>query len=76
MEQRKITFEDAGQDFLWWIINKNNHVIDCGPFQKHIWVGTYVDEESIMLEVRPNVIFKGENISRQMNYVITAIEAL
>lgn len=39
---RKIHFEDNGQDFLWWTLNKEGLVVDCGPFQKSIWEGCKV----------------------------------
>lgn len=33
----KITFEDHGQDFLTWTIDKRGIIIDCQPFQFSIW---------------------------------------
>lgn len=39
---KRIYFKDNGQDFLWWEINPNGLVTDCGPFQASVWVGTKV----------------------------------
>ncbi len=33
----KITFEDHGQDFLEWTIDKNGQILTCAPFQGSIW---------------------------------------
>lgn len=40
-------FEDKGQDFLWWEIDKNGLVVDCGPSQSWVWVGSTVDVSRI-----------------------------
>jgi len=40
---KRIHFEDNGQDFTWWDITKKGEVVNCGPFQKDIWVGCWVD---------------------------------
>lgn len=34
-----IEFEDNGQDFLRWTVDRNGVVIGSWPFQKRIWVG-------------------------------------
>jgi len=39
---RQIEFEDHGQDFLTWTINRLGRVVDCQPFQASVWVGGYV----------------------------------
>lgn len=38
-----IEFEDKGQDFLFWELDRNGYVINSEPFQKEIWEGTWVD---------------------------------
>lgn len=38
---RTLKFEDHGQDFLEWDIDRNGVVIDCRPFQS-VWIGTKV----------------------------------
>jgi len=51
-KHRKLHFEDQGQDFLWWEINDQDEVVDCGPFQASVWVGCQliIDNESGLLE--------------------------
>lgn len=39
---RQIEFEDHGQDFLTWRIDRLGRVVDCQPFQASVWVGGYV----------------------------------
>lgn len=36
-----IEFEDEGQDFLVWRIDKDGHVLDSQPFQRGIWGGKF-----------------------------------
>lgn len=42
----RVYFEEKGQDFDWWDIEKMGptmgKVIDCGPFQASVWVGYFV----------------------------------
>lgn len=40
---KKIIFEDDGQDFLEWYIDKYGEVLHCAPFQAQLWNGTMVD---------------------------------
>lgn len=44
---RRIYFEDDGQDFLWWDLDDENNVVDCGPFQAWLWVGSWCVDSSI-----------------------------
>lgn len=37
-----ITFDDQGQDFLEWDLDRKGHVIACRPSQAWLWVGTRV----------------------------------
>ncbi len=39
---KRVYFEDHGQDFLWWDVNEDGLVVDCGPFQASIWSGSLV----------------------------------
>lgn len=34
-----VNFKDEGQDFLEWILNNDNVIVDCQPFQSRVWVG-------------------------------------
>jgi hypothetical protein len=70
---KKIHFEDCGQDFLWWIIDDEGNVVDCGPFQASVWVGStvYMDE----LEVGEPPMFNSRFGDDQLlNYSVTKIE--
>jgi hypothetical protein len=72
----RIYFEDHGQDFLWWDINQDGDVVDCGPFQASVWVGCEIfdDSESGLLEGdRPCFINKKGELM-QLNYAIEKIE--
>ena len=33
----KITFEDHGQDFLEWTVDKDGNLLACTPFQYAVW---------------------------------------
>ncbi|MCF8218681.1 MAG: hypothetical protein K9J21_06835 [Bacteroidales bacterium] len=42
----KIELEDKGQDFLYFIIEKDK-IIEAGPFQNGLWKGSYVPEKML-----------------------------
>lgn len=44
----KITFEDNGQDFLWWAVDGEGNVVDCGPFQASVWVGSVIIDHELL----------------------------
>lgn len=37
-ETTKLELEDRGQDFLWFIVDKEK-IVDAGPFQGWFWIG-------------------------------------
>jgi hypothetical protein len=37
-----IEFEDKGQDFLYFQLDKNGFVVKATPFQNEIWKGAYI----------------------------------
>jgi hypothetical protein len=45
---KRIHFEDNGQDFLRWLITDEGMVVDCQPFQAHVWTGTKVLNHQII----------------------------
>lgn len=47
----KIRFEDQGQDFLWWVVNDYGRVVNCGPFQASVWIGSIVPDADLL---KPN----------------------
>lgn len=61
---QKIYFEDRGQDFLVWTLDKEGFVINSEPFQKSIWEGTQVILGSIKIGYRPKLVFK-EDLARK-----------
>jgi hypothetical protein len=42
----RVYFEDKGQDFLWWDLDHEKKVVDCGPFQASVWEGCIVIDDS------------------------------
>lgn len=74
---RKIHFEDNGQDFLWWTLDVEGNVIDCGPFQYSIWVGSHVFWND---KIKPGtyLYFRNKNSSNvlQLKHMVIAIENL
>lgn len=40
--KRKIRIEDKGQDFLWFVVDEDDKIVDAGPFQTAFWSGNYV----------------------------------
>lgn len=44
-----LEFEDRGQDFTRWSLDKENMVIDAQPFQSWVWNGCRVLNRSFRL---------------------------
>ncbi|PKQ69360.1 hypothetical protein BZG01_00030 [Labilibaculum manganireducens] len=70
----KVTFEDKGQDFLWWKITDQGAVVDCGPFQKDIWCGSFVYLETVQVGFCIEFIGKNGNGLLTLNYKTEKIE--
>lgn len=71
---KKLYFEDKGQDFLWWVVDENGVVTDCGPFQASLWVGnTVIAPELLLVGDQPEFISKQGN-ALLLNYKIEKIE--
>lgn len=69
----RIYFEDHGQDFLWWDIDSLGAVVDCGPFQASVWVGSCLDLPIPEVGERPYFETKyGDYL--ELNYAIEKIE--
>lgn len=47
-ELRTIRFEDNGQDFLEWDIDRAGKVIGCRPFQSATWCGCVVTNHGVI----------------------------
>lgn len=75
----KITFEDYGQDFLIWFLDKDGYVLDSQPLQRNIWAGKSTSPFFIQVgDLLP--IFmedkKGKDCFSYVNYPIKDIETL
>lgn len=68
----RIYFEDHGQDFLWWDLNEKKEVVDCGPFQASVWVGSKVTSD-LEQGTQIDFISKFDDILK-LNYPIQTIE--
>lgn len=44
---RTIEFQDHGQDFLEWDLDKNGKVVECRPFQGWMWEDRVVLNERL-----------------------------
>lgn len=72
--KKKITFEDHGQDFLWFIIDGKT-VLDCGPYQALVWKGKRIINPS--LKVGEKIILdRGDDDWMTVSYPIEKIEIL
>lgn len=73
-----IEFEDCGQDFLRWTLRMDDsgcyRVIDCHPYQRHVWAGIIVHNAENLV----NGITDKANVSRssrpsvEINYRVIA----
>ena len=69
-----MTFEDHGQDFLTWTLDKNGKVIDCNA-QCWCWVGGHVtDHRSLIPGVHPLYQSKGDGAVRPVNYPLEKVQ--
>lgn len=73
----KITFEDEGQDFLEWFIDKDGYVLDSKPFQRNIWAGKSTSPDFVQVgDLLP--IFmeerEGQDCFSHINYPIKEIK--
>jgi len=77
MTVQRVTFEDRGQDFLWWEIDQaNGRIVGCGPFQADVWATgrCYVDVGTIGVGRRPTFFGPAtEPEGRTLNYEIVTI---
>lgn len=74
----RITLQDHGQDFTWWILEERNDgysyaVVDCGPFQAWFWTKFFVAKHSVKVGQCP-LVTRDEKDATHLKYAITAIE--
>lgn len=83
----KIYFEDKGQDFLEWTLDKKGFVTKCEPFQDRIWKGTKVILVSVKIGMRPQIVLEKDinfptnspekkylEVARELNYKIIKVK--
>jgi len=68
-----IYFEDHGQDFLEWHINKDGYVLDSKPFQRKIWAGRFAIPQSAKIGEKLAIWLDGES---WVNYPIKNIKII
>ncbi len=56
-----IYFEDHGQDFLEWHINKEGYVLDSKPLQRNIWAGKFTIPETAEIGGKLAIWLDGES---------------
>jgi len=61
----EVKFHDQHQDFLWWKLDAQGNVVDCGPFQYDIWTRGRVTNFT-ELRVGGQVVFESETVGREM----------
>ena len=77
MTIQRITFEDRGQDFLWWEVDDaTGRILGCGPYQAHLWASgkCSVDMDTVRIGQKPT--FHGpatEPEGRTLNYAIATL---
>ncbi len=73
----KITFEDEGQDFLEWFIDKDGYVLDSQPFQRSIWAGKHTVPDFVQVGNLLPIFMeerKGKDCFSYVNYPIKKIK--
>ncbi len=70
MNFREIHFEDNGQDFLFWVLNENNVVVDSQPFMGRHWRGVRVND----IEIGKPLKFTRDEETYELNYKTTDIK--
>lgn len=77
MTIQHITFEDRGQDFLWWEIDDTTgRIVGCGPLQADAWASGKISVDMASVHVGQRPTFYGpatEPDGRTLKYEITAI---
>ena len=68
---RRINLQDRGQDFLWWDIDAEGGVIDCGPYQGWLWIGTRVHNDEIKRGTRLEITTKSGD-ETTLNYLVAS----
>jgi hypothetical protein len=60
----RIEFKDEGQDFLVWIVDMNDTVMGCIPFQGSVWNGCKVlNMSEVKVGSHVKIDFKGKPLT-------------
>lgn len=77
MTVQRLTFEDKGQDFLWWEVDdQTGRILGCGPRQADLWASGKCSVDMNTVAVGECPIFHGpatEPGGRFLKYRIAAI---
>ncbi len=68
-----ITFEDHGQDFLTWTLDKHGKVIDSNA-QAWAWVGGHVTDYRTLMPGVPPLYCAKDGVTRRLNYPLTSVK--
>lgn len=74
-----IEFEDEGQDFLTWYLDKDGCVLDSKPCQRNIWVGKSTVPDFVQVgDLLPIFMVEREGKDKfsHVNYPIKKIEEI
>ena len=77
MTVQRLTFEDKGQDFLWWEVDdQTGRIVGCGPFQADLWASgrCSVDMNTVVIGEAP--IFHGPATEPGGRYLKSRIETI
>lgn len=61
----EVKFDDQFQDFLWWKLDAQGNVVDCGPFQYDTWTQGRVTNFT-ELRVGGQVCFESPSVGREI----------
>ncbi|SFU77387.1 hypothetical protein SAMN05216480_12352 [Pustulibacterium marinum] len=71
---KRVLFEDLGQDILWWDVNHDGEIVDCGPFHKQLYVGGVTDPcNDLEVGTKLNFISPVNGESRVLKYRVDVI---
>lgn len=74
----EIKFQDHGQDFLWWKLDAQGNVVDCGPFQYDTWASASSRVDNFTdLRIGEQVIYSSAHVTQMpVKYPIRSLRDL
>lgn len=67
---KELQLEDHGQDFTLFVVNEENVIVDCQPFQQDVWIGKKL---AMPASVGDKPILMINDVPNQLNYAVTEI---